>query len=123
MFSRVVDYEKTMALASHHYESQCTYMEEHLAPHSITFPHCPDQRWVPMELLKYIHHYDRPYVQCLERYITICMPARAYCTYSKQEVKKVRRDNVGTNFLSWMATFAFLLLDEESDEEVQMPAL
>ena len=77
-----------------------------------------------MELLKYIHNnHDRPYIQHLERFIEICVPAGAYCTYSKQEVKKVRKGNVGTSFLSWMATFSFLLLDEESDEEVEMPAL
>ena len=35
----------------------------------------------------------------------------------------MRKGNVGTSFLSWMATFSFLLSDEESDEEVQMPAL
>ena len=53
----------------------------------------------------------------------ICVPTGAYCTYSTQEVKKVTKGKVGTDFLSWMATFAFLLSDEESDEEVEMLAL
>lgn len=123
MLSREVDFVKTITLASQHYETQFAYMEQYLAPHAVSFPHLPNERWVPVQLLKYIHGNSRPYNQRLDRFIQLCIPAGAYCTYSKQEMKRISTGNVGIQFLSWAATFAFLISDEDSDEEVEMPAL
>ena len=87
MFSHEVDYKKTIALVSHHYESQQAYMEQHLTPHNITFPHCPNNRWVPVELLKYIHNHDCPYIQHLEGYMRDDKDVKALKTLAHVEAE------------------------------------
>ena len=73
---------------------------------------------VPCDLLRYIHKGDRPFTQRLQRFCVIAGEAGQYV-----ENPRLAKKKVGTQFLSRLATFVFLLAEEPERSEVNLPHL
>ena len=117
LFTRSLDLDATIALNIPSFQPIIDFMTTYIDKFAIQI-HGDGELWVPCDLLRYIHVGDRPFAQRLQRFCVVASEAGQYIEDSRWIKKKI-----GTQFLSRLATFVFLLAEEPDRPEVSMPHL
>ena len=115
LFTRYPDVNATVALNLHCFQPFMDFMATYIDKYTVPIRGQEDM-WVPCDLLRYIHKDDRPFAQRLQRFCVIAGEAGQYVEDSRLVKKKI-----GTQFLSRLATFVFLLAEEPDRPEVTLP--
>ena len=115
LFTRYPDMNAIVALNLHCFQPFLDFMATYIDKYTVPI-RGQQELWVPCDLLFYIHKGDRPFAQRLQQFCVIAGEAGQYVEDSRLVKKKV-----GTQFLSRLATFVFLLAEEPDRPEVTMP--
>ena len=122
MFLREPDWHKTVLLHFNHFKAIIEYIDTYLLKYMVEFPGKVG-KWVPMDLLHYIHKNDRPYLKRLARFADICKPIGLCVTISDEVIGAMKKGKLGNTFFAQLANFMFHVSEQPELKPAYLPHL
>ena len=122
MFLREPDWHNTVLLHFNHFKAIIEYIDTYPLKYMVDLPRNVG-KWVPMDLLHYIHKNDRAYSKRLARFADICKPIGQCVTMSDEVVRSLKKGKLGNTFLAQIANFIFHVSEQPELKLAELPHL
>lgn len=114
VFTDSVDMQSTLDLHQELFQETLEYMEKHVLEYAIELPGS-STRWVPVEFIKFIYSDEKNLRFRILRFVGK-LTAADYREEEEDTIFDLDVGNIGTKFLSWDMTLAFMLQDSKTTE-------